>query len=96
MKRYLLIIVFAVYAIGVSYRMYQLRYASFQNIIKKNIEALANGEPPSESEKSEICWNDLEYDKSKGDVSTTRYCGTCSEVPYTHRVDQSICKIKKN
>ena len=63
-------------------------------ILMQNIEALADPDV-QEVQKTEICWTTLVFDPQTGTPSSTIYCGTCTELPYTHREDQMICKNKK-
>lgn len=68
------------------------RFTTFE---QQNIEALSAGERPGEAGKSYICYKDLEYDEKDSRIAVTVYCGDCTEMPYTTRANQLMCKVKK-
>lgn len=59
------------------------------------IEALSAEGENDTNNKTKICWNDLDCDESKGQLSVTKYCGTCTDKPYVVRSNQNICKERK-
>lgn len=64
------------------------------NLLMQNVEALS--EPDVQDvQETKLCWTTLTFDKNVGVPSSITYCGTCTEVPYTHKEDQRSCKIKK-
>ena len=63
----------------------------------ENIEALTDNEASGSSgskTKREVCYKDISFEKEESRVANTWYCGDCSEVPYTTRSNQLICKRK--
>lgn len=64
------------------------------SLLMENVEALTAGEV-AEVTKHSICYMNVIFDEEDSRVSTVTYCGGCSEVPYTTRNDQNICKVQK-
>lgn len=64
------------------------------DLLMENVEALTAGEV-AEVTKHSICYMNVTFDEEDSRVSTVTYCGGCSEVPYTTRNDQRICKVQK-
>ena len=64
------------------------------SLLMENVEALTAGEV-AEVTKHSICYMNVTFDEEDSRVSTVTYSGGCSEVPYTTRNDQNICKVQK-
>ena len=64
------------------------------SLLMENVEALTAGEV-AEVTKHSICYMNVTFDEEDSRVSAVTYCGGCSEVPYTTRNDQNICKVQK-
>lgn len=64
------------------------------DLFMQNVEALSDPDV-QDVQKTKICWTTLTYDLKTGVPSSIMYCGSCSEMPYTHKEDQLVCKIKK-
>lgn len=65
---------------------------NLSTLTMENVEALTFGEDSESSGKSKICYTYVMYDENDSRLSTTWYCGDCTEIPYTTRSDQRLCK----
>lgn len=63
-----------------------------RTLLLENVEALADGDEGEFCGETKICWLDIDCDEGKGQLSTTYYCGTCTEKPYVTRANQHVCR----
>lgn len=95
MKTFLCIFIFVVSVIAIQATRNYLNSKQLSKLTMENIEALSLGEENGESEASTICYVYVECEEDASRMSTTWYCGDCTEIPYTHRNDQLVCKKPK-